>query len=68
MDWIKEWVEQSPYAKALGVELSSIDEESAKLRLPYKDENSNPGQALHGGCSTRRVWPPSSWELAIAHG
>lgn len=49
MDKIKEWVEGAPYSAALGVELISLDETTAKLRLPYRDVNSNPGKALHGG-------------------
>ncbi len=48
---IRRWVEESPYGRALGVELESVGDTTARLRLPYKDENSNPGQALHGGCA-----------------
>jgi uncharacterized protein (TIGR00369 family) len=33
------------------VKLDSLDESAARLRLPYQDANSNPGQALHGGCA-----------------
>ena len=51
MDEIRTWIESSPYSRFLGVELESIDETSARLRLPYRDENSNPGKALHGGCA-----------------
>lgn len=51
MDEIESWVEQSPYSKFLGVALDHIDDSSARLLLPYQDENSNPGQALHGGCA-----------------
>ncbi len=51
MDEIKNWVEQSPYSKFLGVKLELIDESGARLVLPYQDANSNPGQALHGGCA-----------------
>jgi len=51
MTAIQEWVEESPYSKFLGVQLAAIDESSARLRLPYQDENSNPGRALHGGCA-----------------
>ncbi len=51
MDWVRSWVEKSPYTAFLGVELTSISEEGASLVLPYKDENSNPGKALHGGCA-----------------
>jgi len=51
MDKIKNWVEESPYSKYLGVQLEQIDDSSALLRLPYQDANSNPGKALHGGCA-----------------
>ena len=51
MEAIRSWVESSPYTAALGVQLDSLSEESARLALPYKDENSNPGRALHGGCA-----------------
>ena len=51
MDDIRTWVEDSPYTKFLGVRLDHLDETSARLVLPYQDENSNPGKALHGGCA-----------------
>lgn len=47
----RSWVEHSPYSRCLGVELEALDETSARLRLPYRDDNSNPGRALHGGCA-----------------
>lgn len=51
MDFVRHWIEKSGYSASLGVELSELSEEAASLRLPYKDENSNPGKALHGGCA-----------------
>lgn len=51
MESIRRWVEESPYTEALGAQLDEIDESSARVRLPYRDENSNPGGALHGGCA-----------------
>jgi uncharacterized protein (TIGR00369 family) len=33
------------------VRLERVDETRARLVLPYRDENSNPGKALHGGCA-----------------
>jgi uncharacterized protein (TIGR00369 family) len=51
MDDVRSWVESSPFSRFLGVRLESLDETSARLRLPYQDENSNPGKALHGGCA-----------------
>lgn len=51
MKEIRDWVENSPYSRALGIELDRLDETSARLVLPYQDDNSNPGKALHGGCA-----------------
>jgi len=51
MDEIRKWVEESPYSQFLGIRLEHLDETSARLVLPYQDENSNPGKALHGGCA-----------------
>jgi uncharacterized protein (TIGR00369 family) len=39
----------SPYAAALGVEAVTVDAERAVLRLPFREQNANPGGALHGG-------------------
>lgn len=50
-DHIRRWVEESPYGEALGIRLDELGETTARLLLPYKDDNSNPGQALHGGCA-----------------
>jgi uncharacterized protein (TIGR00369 family) len=50
-DAVSDWLLRSPYAAALGVEVDSIGESEARLVLPYRDENSNPGKALHGGCA-----------------
>jgi len=49
MEHVVAWIEKSPHARALGVEIESIAPEEARLRLPYSDSNSNPGQVLHGG-------------------
>jgi len=51
MEAIRQWVEDSPYTRALGVEAVRIEAETARLVLPYRDENANPGRALHGGCA-----------------
>jgi uncharacterized protein (TIGR00369 family) len=42
------WV-RAPYTASLGIHVESIEPERVRLRVPYKDENSNPGRALHGG-------------------
>ncbi|MDG2050317.1 MAG: PaaI family thioesterase [Myxococcota bacterium] len=51
MEEIRKWVENSPYTRALGFELTQIDSDSARLFLPFQDKNANPGRALHGGCA-----------------
>jgi uncharacterized protein (TIGR00369 family) len=52
---VRHWIEASPYARTLGVELASLRESEAVLRLPYADSNSNPGQVLHGGVAASLV-------------
>ena len=51
MEHVSDWITRSPYSAALGVEVDVLKEDGAVLRLPYSDENSNPGKALHGGCA-----------------
>lgn len=54
-DWIRRWVEESPYGRALGVQAGPIEGESARLTLPYRDDNSNGDKALHGGVAASMV-------------
>jgi len=49
MSDVKTWVEESAFSKKLGVQAKSISEEGAELFLPFREGNSNPGGALHGG-------------------
>jgi acyl-coenzyme A thioesterase PaaI-like protein len=49
VDSVRRWIEGSPYARALGVQLDEIDGGGARLRLPFSEANTNPGQVLHGG-------------------
>jgi uncharacterized protein (TIGR00369 family) len=51
MEFVRSWIEKSGYSAALGVALDALSEEAASLRLPFREENSNPGKALHGGCA-----------------
>ncbi len=51
MDWVRSWVEESPYTAALGVRVRELSRERAVLELPFSEGNSNPGKALHGGCA-----------------
>ena len=41
--------ESAPYSRSLGIRVESIEPDRVRIRVPYKDENSNPGRALHGG-------------------
>src|SRR5512143_581857 len=47
--------EAIPYCAALGVRVDAIEPDRVRLRLPFKDENSNPGSALHGGVSASLI-------------
>jgi len=55
MESIRKWVDESPYTRALGARLDAVESTkegtTARIALPFQDENSNPGQALHGGCA-----------------
>ena len=56
MSGVRDWIERSPYAASLGVELLSLAESGrVRLRLPYRDENSNGDTALHGGVSASMI-------------
>jgi uncharacterized protein (TIGR00369 family) len=55
MDAVARWLAGSPYAQSLGVVCESASEERVRLHLPYRDENSNPGRALHGGVAASLV-------------
>jgi uncharacterized protein (TIGR00369 family) len=46
---VAEAVAQEPYARWLGVKLDKIEPDYARVELPYKEENSNPGKQVHGG-------------------
>ncbi|MCH2170098.1 PaaI family thioesterase [Myxococcota bacterium] len=46
---VTRWIEGSPFGAALGVEVVSLNDDEAHLRLPFRESNSNPGGALHGG-------------------
>jgi uncharacterized protein (TIGR00369 family) len=51
MTGVREWVEESPYGAGLGVLLEEASAETVRLALPFLQANSNPGDALHGGCA-----------------
>jgi len=49
LDALAARVEGTPYATHLGVRVATIAPEHVVVRVPYRDANSNPGRALHGG-------------------
>ena len=44
-----ESIAQESYARWLGVRVDKIEPDCARVELPYKEENSNPGKQVHGG-------------------
>ncbi|MDP6375067.1 MAG: PaaI family thioesterase [Pseudomonadales bacterium] len=46
---VGQWVERSGYSKHLGAHIEELSEEGARIALPFREGNSNPGGALHGG-------------------
>ena len=44
-----------PYCRELGLAVVDVGEGEVRLRLPYDDKNSNPGQALHGGVAASMI-------------
>ncbi len=44
-----------PYHDSLGIRVESIEPDRVRVRVPYKDENSNPGRALHGGVAASTI-------------
>ncbi|MGH7787689.1 MAG: PaaI family thioesterase [Candidatus Binatia bacterium] len=47
--------EQVAYHASLGVQVEELERDRVRLRVPYKDENSNPGRALHGGVAASTI-------------
>ena len=47
--------ERVPYNQSLGIRVESVELDHVRLRVPYKDENSNPGRALHGGVAASTI-------------
>jgi acyl-coenzyme A thioesterase PaaI-like protein len=49
--------EQAPYNARLGIRVESVERDRVRIRVPFKDEISNPGRALHGRVSNRApIW------------
>jgi len=49
MSEVRHWIEQSGYSEQLGIVATSVSDTAANLLLPFREGNSNPGGALHGG-------------------
>ena len=49
MSDVSDWISESGYSKQLGVEAVELSDQHTKLALPFREGNSNPGGALHGG-------------------
>jgi uncharacterized protein (TIGR00369 family) len=55
MDWVREWIEGSPYGRSLGVRTIGITADDARLALEFAAENSNGDNALHGGVAASMI-------------
>lgn len=48
-DLVRGWLEHSPFATHLGLELISVGDGEAELRLPFRPELATMGDVVHGG-------------------
>ncbi len=48
-------VSETPYCARLGIVVESLVLDRVRIRVPYKEENSNPGRALHGGVAASTI-------------
>jgi len=48
-------VTRDRYAEELGAVIETVDAERSRVRVPFRDGNSNPGGALHGGVAASLV-------------
>jgi uncharacterized protein (TIGR00369 family) len=46
---VRGWLEHSPFASHLGIELVWVGDGEAELRLPYRPELATMGDVVHGG-------------------
>jgi uncharacterized protein (TIGR00369 family) len=46
---VRGWLEHSPFAMHLGIELISLGDGEAELRLPFRPELATMGDVVHGG-------------------
>jgi uncharacterized protein (TIGR00369 family) len=54
-DLVRGWLEHSPFAGHLGIELVSLEDGEAELRLPYRSELATMGDVVHGGAISSLV-------------
>ncbi|HEX6117575.1 MAG TPA: PaaI family thioesterase [Solirubrobacterales bacterium] len=54
-DLVRGWLEHSPFAGHLGIELVSLGEGEAELRLPFREELATMGDVVHGGAISSLV-------------
>jgi uncharacterized protein (TIGR00369 family) len=54
-DLVRGWLEHSPYAAHLGMELASLGDGEAELRLPFRPELATMGDVVHGGAISSLV-------------
>ena len=47
--------EQAPYNASLGIRVESVERDRVRIRVPFKNEISNPGRALHGGVAASTI-------------
>ena len=52
---VRGWLGHSPYAEHLGIELASLGDGEAELRLPYRAELATMGDVVHGGAISSLV-------------
>jgi len=54
-DLVRGWLEHSPFAGHLGIELVELGEGEAELRLPFRPELATMGDVVHGGAISSLV-------------
>jgi hypothetical protein len=55
MRHVGQWITESPYCLALGIEFAAIETNRCLLRLPFQDANANPSGVRHGALPRRSV-------------
>jgi uncharacterized protein (TIGR00369 family) len=48
-EFVRGWLEHSPFAAHLGIRLESLREGEAELALPYEEKLATMGDVVHGG-------------------